>query len=114
MFGYFSTSRKSAERRWLSRFNSLVSSEVASMVTSAEELVGSFSSRLSTASNLLNRPLTVVIIMCFAENSTPEWAVSSVHVGWEVVVPVDWFVIGVAICLFLLLSFLCILFITKL
>src|SRR5438552_10278405 len=114
MFGYFSTSRKSPERRWSSRFGSLVSSEAASMSTSTDEFVGLFSSRLSFTSNLLNRPLTVVIIICFAENCTAEWAGSSAQMGWTVVVPVVGLVIGVAICLCLLLLFLCILFIDKL
>src|SRR5207247_10475451 len=97
MVGYFSTSRKSPERRCLSRFSSPVSSVAASMVTSTDEFVGLFSSRLSFTSNLLNRPLTVVIIMCFAENCTAEWAGSSAQVGWTVVVLVAWLVIGVAI-----------------
>ena len=69
------------------------------MVASTEEFVGLFSSRLSFTSNLLNRPLTGVIIMCFAENSTAEWAGSGAQVGWPVIVPVAWLVFGVALLL---------------
>src|SRR6266496_1408846 len=59
-------SRKSGLRRWASRCSLPVKTLAASMRTSAEDFVGSSSSRCSTPENTAKLPCTVATIACRA------------------------------------------------
>src|SRR6266545_1525542 len=79
IYGYFSTSRKSGERRCVSRRSSPVTRLEASICTSTLAAVGLFSSASIVPVNTLKRPRTVEIIRCLAENWISEWAGSITH-----------------------------------
>src|SRR6516164_5699218 len=74
MVGYLSVSRKSAERRWVSRSGVPVVIVVASMVTSTVEFSGCASSATMVPAMPVKWPFTVVNIMCLTANSTIGWA----------------------------------------
>src|SRR5258708_7311338 len=79
MFGKFSTSRKSAERTWLSRFGSLVLIEDASIVTVTDERAGSWSVTIVPL-NRSKRPRTLLTTRWRTTKETSEWAGSMSHV----------------------------------
>ncbi len=69
--GYFSTSKKSADRRWWSRVASPVSIELGSMVTCTDAWKGS-SGTVTVPEKVLKPPLTLEIIRWRTENSMLE------------------------------------------
>ena len=64
IFGFFSASKKSGERRWSSRFCSRVSMLAVSITASTLDLVRSFSSSFTVPAVLPNSPRTLEIAMC--------------------------------------------------
>src|SRR5487761_736760 len=78
--GNFSTSKKSALLRCVSRWASPVLMEAASIEASTRELVKSVASRSRTPLTFVNCPFTFEIIMCFTLNSAAEWTGSMFHV----------------------------------
>jgi hypothetical protein len=78
--GNRSASKKSADLRWASRSGIPVSMLATCIATSTQHPSGCSSSAVRVASISLNRPRTVVIIMCLTENSTLECAGSSLQV----------------------------------
>ena len=74
--GYFSTSKKSADRRWASRWGVPVSMLAASMVASTTDRVRSPSSSSTVPVYLAKRPRTFETTMCRIEKLMPEWAAS--------------------------------------
>src|SRR6266851_218007 len=70
MYGYFSASKKSAERRWLSRISVRVSTLATSIWSWPVILVGSSSGPSKLPSNLLNWPRTVDTARCLAVKPT--------------------------------------------
>ncbi len=72
--GWCSTSRKSADLRWLSRCSMPVERLAAAARISPRDFVGSASSRSSSPSTTSNLPRTVVTIMCLAEKRMSVWA----------------------------------------
>ena len=75
--GWFSTSKKSGERRCASRWGSRVSTLATSTVPYALTPSGVTS---SVPSNSLNWPLTVAMPRCLTWNSMLEWTGSIFHV----------------------------------
>src|SRR3979409_1584569 len=71
--GYFSTSKKSAERRCASRCASAVSRLAGSMVTSTEEEAGFSASKRSCPLHLVKRPRVFETTMWRTEKATAEW-----------------------------------------
>jgi hypothetical protein len=63
IFGNFSESKKSAERRWPSRLGSWVSMLAVSISTDSFERVGSPASKASVPVQFLNWPRTLANIM---------------------------------------------------
>ncbi len=78
--GKFAASRKSAERRWLSRGSMPVSIVAAWMTTATDDAVGLASSNSIVPVTPLKMPRVFVIIMCLAVKLTVVWAVSSCQV----------------------------------
>jgi hypothetical protein len=78
ILGYFSTSKKSGERRWPSRRSSRVVTLLTSSSTSADDCSGS-SAITTLAVKSVKRPRTLAI-MCRATNSNDEWAGSTAQV----------------------------------
>src|SRR5919206_995250 len=74
--GYFATSRKSADRRWASRSATCVSIDAASMRTSTDERVRSFSSSSIEPDHLAKRPCTFEMTMWRTQKWTAEWPTS--------------------------------------
>src|SRR5713101_5181355 len=72
--GYFATSKKCEPRRSLSRISTRVSTELGSIVTSIEELVGSEGEYFTSPLTLVNVPRTVEIPRCRTENCAAECA----------------------------------------
>src|SRR5229473_1272228 len=70
MYGYFSASKKSAERRWLSRISVRVSTLATSIWSWPVILVASSSGPSKLPSNLLNWPRTVDTARCLAVKPT--------------------------------------------
>src|SRR5712692_7113379 len=77
MYGYFSASKKSAERRWLSRISVRVSTLATSIWSWPVILVASSSGPSKLPSNLLNWPLTVDTARCLAVIPTVVCALST-------------------------------------
>src|SRR5450432_2523169 len=75
MVGNFSTSRKLALRRSLSR----VSTEAASMVASSAVLAGFVGSKVAEPLTLVNAPRTVDTARCRTENCAEVWLGSIVQ-----------------------------------
>jgi len=71
--GWFSTSKKSADRRWPSRCSFRVSMLATSIVTSTWLFAGCSRSRTNVPSTVLKRPRTVLTIKCRTANSTLVW-----------------------------------------
>src|SRR5690349_6159186 len=78
--GNFSTSRKSALRKCVSRSGSRVSIEAASIDASTWDLLISVSSIVRTPFTGLKCPLTLVIIICLTLNSAVVWTGSMFQV----------------------------------
>src|ERR1700738_5174906 len=76
--GYCCTSRKSAERTWLSRVLSPVSMLAAWITASTDDRVGSGAISM-VPENELKLPRTRLIIMCRAANWIREWVGSMLH-----------------------------------
>src|SRR5260370_186614 len=70
MYGYISASKKSAERRWLSRTSVRVSTLATSIWSLPVILVASSSGPSKLPSNLLNWPRTVDTARCLAVKPT--------------------------------------------
>jgi hypothetical protein len=79
MVGWVVISRKSAERRWSSRWGLLVSMEVRSIVAVTVEASGS-EARTISPSKRVKWPRTLLTIMWRAVKATSEWTGSIVHV----------------------------------
>src|SRR5688572_11283350 len=71
--GKLSMSRKSAERRWPSRWGSPVSMLAAPISALTDEEPRLASSRAMVPATFAKRPLTVENIMCLTASSTTEW-----------------------------------------
>src|SRR5438132_1161489 len=77
--GWLSASRKSAERRWASRFSSLVLTFFAGMRSSMPPASGLAGSNSMTPVAPPNPPRTVVSIMCFTAAVMVVWLGSICH-----------------------------------
>src|SRR5690349_297417 len=71
--GNFSTSKKSGERRWASRWASPVSMLAGSMVTSTEEAAGFLGSKTSLPLHLAKRPRVLETTMWRTAKWMAEW-----------------------------------------
>ena len=78
--GWFSTSKKSLVRRWLSRFSSRVSTLVASMVSADLRLRSGPRRAPGFPRSVLKRPRTLDTAMCRTANPTWVWDASMAYV----------------------------------
>ncbi len=74
MWGKASALKKSAERRWASRWASRVLMLAVAILASTTEAEGLVSSGWTLISNCSNEPRTLEIIMWRTENSMAVWA----------------------------------------